>query len=87
MVKQRHEPGPLMDLANMRENGVHHLIAYCHNDACRHQAVIDVSSYPADTPVPWFRTRVKCGKCGGKRVDVRPNWSEQPSRPTKLRYE
>jgi len=32
-------------------------IAYCHNDACRHQAVINVSSYPADTPVPWFRSR------------------------------
>jgi hypothetical protein len=22
----------------MREQGVHHLIAFCHNDACRHQA-------------------------------------------------
>jgi hypothetical protein len=21
---------------------------------------------------------VKRGKCGGKRVDVRPNWKEQP---------
>ena len=70
-MKSKHPPGPPMDLANMREKGVHHLIAFCHNDACRHQAVIDVSSYPADTPVPWFRTRVKCGKCGGKRVDVR----------------
>jgi hypothetical protein len=25
---QRHEPGPPMDLANMREQGVHHLITY-----------------------------------------------------------
>jgi hypothetical protein len=32
----------------MRELGVHHLIAFCLNDACRHQAIIDVSSYPAD---------------------------------------
>jgi hypothetical protein len=24
---------------------------------------------------------------GGERVDVRPNWSEQPSRPTKLRFD
>jgi hypothetical protein len=30
-----------MDLANMRELGVHHLIAYCLNDSCRHQALID----------------------------------------------
>jgi hypothetical protein len=24
----KHPPGPLMDLANMRRQGVHHLIAY-----------------------------------------------------------
>jgi hypothetical protein len=24
---------------------------------------------------------------GRKRVDVRPNWKEQPTRPTKLRYD
>ena len=35
-----------MTLGNMRELGVHHLIAFCLNDACRHQALIDVSSYP-----------------------------------------
>ena len=47
-----------------------HLIASCLNDACRHQALIDVSSYPADTEVP---CRVKCGKCGGhgNKIDVR----------------
>jgi hypothetical protein len=38
-----------MDLANMRRQGVHHLIAYCLNDSCRHQALIDVSSYPGHT--------------------------------------
>jgi transposase len=46
-----------MDLANMRGQGVHHLIAYCLNDACRHRAIIDVSSYPGDTLVPWFRSK------------------------------
>jgi hypothetical protein len=83
MVKQRHEPGPPMDLANMRRQGVRNLIAHCLNDACRHQAVIDVSSYPGDTPVPWFRSKVKCAKCGarGNRIDVRPNWKEAPASP------
>jgi transposase len=50
-------PGPPMTLGNMRELGVARLIASCLNDACRHQALIDVSSYPADTEVPWFRSR------------------------------
>jgi hypothetical protein len=34
--------GPPMTLGNMRQQGVRNLIAYCHNDACRHQAIIDV---------------------------------------------
>jgi hypothetical protein len=41
-------PGPLMMLGNMREQGVHHLIAFYLNDACRHQSLIDVSKYPDD---------------------------------------
>ena len=45
-----------MTLGNMRELGVQNLIASCLNDACRHTGLIDVSSYPADTEVPWFRS-------------------------------
>jgi hypothetical protein len=67
-----------MTLGNMRELGVQNLIASCLNDACRHTALIDVSSYPAETEVTSFQRRAVCGKCGGRRVDVRPNWKEQP---------
>ena len=37
-----------------------------------------MSSYPGDTLVPWFRSKVKCAKCGARnnRIDVRPNWKE-----------
>jgi hypothetical protein len=85
--------GLTMTLGNMRELGVHHLIAYCLNDACQHSALIDVSNYPAETKVPSSQRHAKCGKCGGKRVDarkrvdVRPNWKEKPVMPTKLRYD
>ena len=74
----KHSPGPPMDLANMRRQGVHHLTAYRLNDACRHQALIDV--YPGDVEVPWFAGKVVCAKCGarGRRIDVRPNWKEAP---------
>jgi hypothetical protein len=83
MARHRREPGPPMTLANMYQQGVRCLIAYCHNDACRHQAVIDVSTYPGDTPVPSFQRRMKCGKCGrrGRWVDVRPNWQERSGMP------
>jgi transposase len=66
---------------DMRGLGVENLIAYCPNDACRHQALIDVTRYPADIEVPYFRDKVVCGKCGGESAFVRPNWKErQPPR-------
>ena len=76
----KHPPGPAMTLGNMRQLGVKRLLASCLNDACRHTALVDVASYPADTEVPWFRTRVVCAKCAGRgnKIDVRPNWKEQP---------
>jgi hypothetical protein len=82
--KPKHPPGEPMTPGNMRALGVERLLASCLNDACRHQGLVDVSSYPADTEVPWFRSRVKCAKCGarGNKIDVRPNWNEQPSGPS-----
>jgi hypothetical protein len=44
-VNPKHPAGPAMTLGNMRELGVARLIASCLNDSCRHQALIDVSSY------------------------------------------
>ncbi len=46
-MKAKQPYGPPMTLANMRELGVHNLIAYRLNDSCPHTALIDVSSYPA----------------------------------------
>jgi len=71
--------GPPMTLGNMRQQGVRNLIAYCLNDASRHPAVIDVSAYPDEIEIPSWRA--KCGKGGGRRVDVRPNWKEKPGTP------
>jgi hypothetical protein len=43
-MNPRHPAGPAMTLGNMRELRVQNLIASCLNDACRHTALIDVSS-------------------------------------------
>jgi hypothetical protein len=63
-----------MTLANMRELGVRRLIASCLDDACRHTALADVSSYPADTDMPSFLRRAKCGK---RVATYGPNRKEQ----------
>ena len=89
MAQPKHPPGPPMTLGDMRELGVQKLIASCLNDACRHTALIEVWSYPAATEIMYFKRRVVCAKCGarGNRIDVRPNWREQPPMPTKLRFD
>ena len=65
-----------MTLGNMRDLGVHRLVASCLNDACRHVALIDVSAYPAETAcgrsaLAWSapcaaagETRSMCGRTG-----------------------
>jgi hypothetical protein len=71
-------------LGDMRELGVQRLVAYCLNPSCRHEGLIEVSKYPADTEVPSFARKVACAKCGsrGRHIDVRPNWKEQPTQPS-----
>jgi hypothetical protein len=66
MMNPKPPPGPAMTLGNVRELGVQQLIASCHNDACRHTALIDVWSYPADTDIPYFRSRVTSRLCSGE---------------------
>jgi hypothetical protein len=75
-VNPQRRTGPPTTLGKMRELSAQHLIGFCHNDACRHQALIDMSDCPDTLEVRWFQQRAKCSKCGGKRVDVRPNWKD-----------
>jgi hypothetical protein len=65
-----------MTLGNMRKQGVRGLAVYSLYHACRHHTVINVDDWPHEVEVPSFGLRTKCSKCGGKRVDVRPNWKE-----------
>ena len=68
--------GPPMDLANMRENGVRALLASCLD--CTHRAEINVDDQPGHLAVKSFEPRTVCGKCGSRRIDVRPAWGTRP---------
>jgi hypothetical protein len=74
MAQHKREPGPPMDLANMRRNGVPGPSIACLNHTCRHELIFSADNYSGDTELS--RSRMVCSKCGGKRVDVRPNWNE-----------
>jgi hypothetical protein len=55
MAKAKQPSGEPMTLGNMRQLGVHRLIAL--TPSCRHSALIDVSKYASEVEVPWFRMR------------------------------
>ncbi len=74
MAESKFEREAPMTLASMRELGVQRLLVSCLR--CQHEALLNVSSDWADATVPSFIPRMKCTRCGGKRVDVRPNWKE-----------
>jgi hypothetical protein len=63
-----------MDLANMRQNKVHSIAVQCLG--CDHRAVVNMDQFPGHAPVKSFERRMRCSKCGGRRVDVRPNWHD-----------
>src|SRR5829696_224491 len=67
-----------MTLANMRENGVHSVIARCAK--CRHEGVLEVQRWPADTPVPDVGLKLRCSACGGRDIDTRPTWLSKAGR-------
>ena len=68
---------PPMTLANMREQGVQRPLVSCLNQACGHEVVFDVWSYPGDMEVRSLARRMICSKCGGESAFVRPNWKER----------
>jgi hypothetical protein len=49
--KPKHPPGDPMTLGNMRELRVQRLLVSRLNHACRHDALLNVSGYPAETEV------------------------------------
>jgi DNA-directed RNA polymerase subunit RPC12/RpoP len=68
----REKAAPPMTLGNMRANGVRAVIATC--QACGHKADVNVDALSPLVYVPEIGRRLRCGECGGKRVDTRPAW-------------
>jgi hypothetical protein len=61
-----------MSLANMRLNGVRMVTASC--EARGHKADVNVDTLPESVHVPDAGHRLRCSRCGGKRVWTRPAW-------------
>ena len=55
------QPGPPMDLANIRENGLRSVYANC--GTCEHEAVVNVDALPVEVYVPDVAKRRRCTAC------------------------
>jgi hypothetical protein len=66
------DDGRAVTLGALRKLGITHLWILCLNLGCQHDALLDVSSYPACVEIRALRHHKKCEKCGGGNVDVRP---------------
>jgi hypothetical protein len=49
---------------------------------CRHDSHVDVDAYPDHVQLPSFGSRMVRTRCGIIGADARPNWREQPKRPS-----
>ena len=76
--------GPPMTLDNMRMNGVRDLLVICLTHRCEHNATFNVDAYPGELPVKWFEPRMRCTKCSGKCVHVRPAWDHGDDKPSEM---
>jgi ribosomal protein L44E len=61
-------------IANHKANGCKTVEASC--DDCRHEAIVDVSGFPDDFPVPDVAMKLRCSACGSKQIRVMMNMVE-----------
>ena len=65
--------GPVMTLGNMRALGITSIDVKC---GCGREAITDASGWPDSIEIPALRWHLKCTECGGRPIDVRPNWAQ-----------
>lgn len=73
----QHRDETLLTLGKMGALGVRRLLVSCLDRACGRETLLDVSRYPAGTEIPAFARRLACDRCGGRNLDVRPNWGDR----------
>ena len=60
-------------------NGVTRLNVYCEILNYRHRGVVELERFKPKTPLQVIKNRLKCSVCGGRNIDVIPDWSSLQS--------
>ncbi len=59
--------------------GVTRLNVYCETLVCRHRTAVQFARFKHKTPLQVIKNRLKCSVCGGRNIDVIPDWSSLQS--------
>jgi hypothetical protein len=76
----RSSEGRKITLAQMRSQGIRHVLVYCSNGYCRHEARVNAGRWADDVRLDEIEARLVCTACGSIGAEVRPDWSDRPLR-------
>jgi hypothetical protein len=65
---------PPVTIAHLTAEGCKTVAAFC--DDCGHEAIVDVSGFPDDFPIPDVALKLRCSACGSRQIRVRLNMLE-----------
>jgi hypothetical protein len=67
---------PPVTVGQSLADGYRTVMAYCEAHNCRHGAEVPLKCWPADLPVPDMALRLRCSKCGSRRIRMMVNVTE-----------
>jgi hypothetical protein len=67
---------PPVTVGQSLADGYRTVMAYCEAHNCGHGAEVPLNGWPADLPVPDMAFRLRCSKCGGRRIRMMVNVTE-----------
>ncbi len=67
---------PPVTVGQSLAEGYRTVMAYCEAHNCGHGAEVPLKGWSADLPVPHMALRLRCSKCGGRRIRMMVNVTE-----------
>lgn len=63
-------------VASLKADGFKTVMAWCDDLECGHSAAIPLEDWPDETAVPDIAVKLRCKKCGSKRIKTILNMEE-----------
>lgn len=67
---------PPATVASTRVLGMSSVMTFCEAQGCWHGAVIALEGWPEATPIPDMALRLRCSKCGSRKIRMMLNVGE-----------